>query len=158
MALLSDCLTPDPLSSLATLSKIFTKALLLRLRISFPPMPSGQLSSQPGAQTLDGSAALKHIVYLSRQWGLPLIACKLDVQAAFDTLRHDAVARFLASLGPAEESKLLLDLVLRSEVTLSFANATWKQKLRRGVLQGSAVSAELFARTLDFFIAPLFAT
>ena len=45
----------------ATLSKIFTKALLLRLREFFPPMPSGQPSSQVGAQSLDSSVALKHL-------------------------------------------------------------------------------------------------
>ena len=54
-------------------------------------------------------------------------------------------------------AKLLLDLITRSEVCLSFANHSWKQKLKRGVLQGSAFSAELFARTLDFFISPLLA-
>ena len=62
--------------------------------------------------------ALRHLVYLSRQWGLPLLACKLDVQAAFDTLSHDAVARFLASLGAHQESKLLLDLMTRSAVNI----------------------------------------
>ena len=118
-------------------------------------MLSGQLSSQTGAQSLDGSVALKHLVSVSRQWGLPLLACKLDVQAAFDTLNHEAVARFLASLGSHQESKLLLDVITRSRVTLSFANVTWEQGLKRGVLQGSAFSAELFARTLDFFVAPL---
>ena len=144
-----------PIVLAATLSKIFTKALLLRLREFFPPMLSGQLSSQVGAQSLDGSVALKHLVHLSRQWGLPLLACKLDVQAAFDTLSHDAVARFLSSLGPHQESKLLLDMITRSEVSLNFANHSWTQQLRRGVLQGSAFSAEIFARTLDFYVAPL---
>ena len=40
-------------------------------------------------------------------------------------------------------------------MTLNFANASWEQGLERGVLQGSAFSAELFARTLDFYAVPL---
>ncbi|CAE7653091.1 unnamed protein product [Symbiodinium sp. CCMP2592] len=95
-----------PIVLAATLSKLFTKALLLRLRTVFPRMGSGQLSSQVGAQALDGSVALKHVIHLSRQWGLPLLACKLDIQAAFDTLSHESVS-------------------------LSFANVTWRQKVGR---------------------------
>ena len=108
-----------------------------------------------GAESLDGSVALKNLVCLSRRWGLPLLACKLDVQAAFDTLSHDAVARFFSSMGARQESKLLLELITRSEVSLSFANLNWTQQLKRGVLQGSAFSAKVFARTLDFYVAPL---
>ena len=46
-------------------------------------------------------------------------------------------------------------MIMRSEVSLNFANHSWTQQLRRGVLQGSAFSAEIFARTLDFYVAPL---
>ncbi|CAE7493906.1 unnamed protein product [Symbiodinium sp. CCMP2592] len=144
-----------PIVLAATLSKLFTKVLLLRLRSVFPHMASGQLSSQVGAQALDGSVALKHLIHLSRQWGLPLLACKLDIQAAFDTLSHESVARFLSSLGAHQEARLLLRLITQAEVSLSFANVTWRQRLKRGVLQGSAYSAELFARTLDYYLTPL---
>ncbi|CAE6941294.1 BXL5 [Symbiodinium sp. CCMP2592] len=89
-----------PIVLAATLSKLFTKVLLLRLRSVFPHMVSGQLSSQVGAQALDG-------------------------------------------------------LITQAEVALSFANVTWRQRLKRGVLQGSAYSAELFARTLDHYLTPL---
>ena len=144
-----------PIVLAATLSKLVTKVFLVRLRDRFPPMPTGQLSAQKGAQSLDGSVALKHLVHLSRQWGLPLLACKLDIQAAFDSLSHAALAKFLASLGPLQESKLLLDMVTRSQVCLSFAGQTWRQRLRRGILQGSSFSAELFARALDHYLSPL---
>ena len=83
------------------------------------------------------------------------MACKLDIQAAFDSLSHTAVARFLSSLGPLQESKLLLRLITQSEVQLSFGNQTWTQKLRRGILQGSAFSAEIFSRCLDHYLTPL---
>ena len=92
--------------------------------------------------------------YYCQAMGTAPAGSKLDVQAAFDTLSHEAVARFLASLGAHQESKLLLDIIIRSKVTLTFANMTWEQGLKRGVLQGSAFSAELFARTLDFYVAP----
>ncbi|CAE7547241.1 unnamed protein product, partial [Symbiodinium sp. CCMP2456] len=44
-----------PIVLAATLSKLVTKALLVRLRAIFPPMLTGQLSAQRGAQSLDGS-------------------------------------------------------------------------------------------------------
>ncbi|OLP84094.1 hypothetical protein AK812_SmicGene35070 [Symbiodinium microadriaticum] len=44
-----------PIVLAATLSKLATKVFLVRLRDRFPPMPTGQLSAQKGAQSLDGS-------------------------------------------------------------------------------------------------------
>ncbi|CAE7902546.1 unnamed protein product, partial [Symbiodinium microadriaticum] len=43
-----------PIVLAATLSKLVTKVFLVRLRDRFPPMPTGQLSAQKGAQSLDG--------------------------------------------------------------------------------------------------------
>ena len=60
-----------PIVLAATLSKLFSKALLLRLRQHFPVTLSGQLSSQPGAESLDGSVALKHLVYVASSGDFP---------------------------------------------------------------------------------------
>ena len=74
-------LRPIVLSS--TPGKLFSKLLLFRLRSIFPPMLSGQLSGLPGAQSLDGSMALQHVIRQSQQWGLSLYAAKLDIAQAF---------------------------------------------------------------------------
>ena len=87
-------LRPIVLSS--TPAKIFTKILLMRLRPTFPPISGNQLACIPGSQTLDGSTCLQHLIHLSQEYRLPLIAIKLDVSSAFDHLSHEAVATFLA--------------------------------------------------------------
>ena len=149
-------LRPIVLSS--TPGKLFTKLLLLRLRQVFQPMKSCQLSGAPGAQSWDGSLALQHAIRLSQQWRLPLFAIKLDIAQAFDTLSHEAVARFLGTLGPSAEAALLLAIILNSTASLSVGSEHWVQDLLQGLKQGSSYSAELFARVLDHFISPLLHT
>ena len=143
-------LRPIVLSS--TPSKLFTKILLTRLRPSFPPITANQLACVPGSQTLDGSVCLQHLIHLSQEYKLPLIAIKLDISAAFDNLSHDAISSYLALCGGQLESFLLLKIIVLSRVILSIAGETWHQKLFRGLLQGSSYSAEIFGRTLDYFL------
>ena len=147
-------LRPIVLSS--TPGKLFTKVLLLRLRRIFPPMHSHQLSGLPGAQSLDGSLTLQHVVRQSQQWKLQLYAAKLDISQAFDTLSHAATARFLASLGPSREAYILLLIICNSIACMSLGSESWEQPLRCGLKQGSSYSAELFARVLDHFVSHLF--
>ena len=146
-------LRPIVLSS--TPGKLFTKLLLYRLRHIFPSPVANQLCGIPGSQTLDGSCCLQHLTHLSQEFGLPLIAVKLDISSAFDTLSHTAVARFLQHCGPSLESHVLLSIITATRVSVSISDASWTQPLERGVLQGSSYSAELFARTLDFYLGAL---
>ena len=147
-------LRPIVLSS--TPGKLFTKVLLLRLRHVFPRMHSHQLSGLPGAQSLNGSLTLQHVVRQSQQWKLPLYATKLDISQAFDTLSHAAVARFLGCLGPSREAYILLLIICNSIACMSLGSESWEQPLWRGLKRGSSYSAELFARVLDHFVSPLF--
>ena len=142
-------LRPIVLSSVP--GKVFTKLLLYRLRSLFPAMVSGQLSSIPGAQTLEGSCALQQCVRLSNEYGLPLVIAKLDIASAFDTLDHFAVQIFQL-IGPHREAELLLLIISYSSVLLSMADSCWSQDVDRGILQGSSYSAEVFARTVDYFL------
>ena len=41
-----------------------------------------------------------------------------------------------------------------STVLLSMADCEWTQDVDRGILQGSSYSAEVFARTVDFYLLP----
>ena len=140
-------LRPIVLSS--TPGNLFTKILLMRLREFFSATSANQLACIPGSQTLDGSVCLQHIIHMSQEYRLPLIASKLDVSSAFDHLSHDAVASFLALSGTHLESLILLKIIVLSRVVLGFSGHTWQQKLFRGLLQGSSYSAEIFGRTLD---------
>ena len=53
---------------------------------------------------------------------------------------------------------MLLQLIMSSSTVLSIGGETWEQPLLQGLKQGSAYSAELFARVLDFYLSPLFHT
>ena len=143
-------LRPIVLSSVP--GKVFTKLLLYRLRAHFPQMIAGQLSSIPGAQTLEGSCSLQQCVRLSNEYALPLVIAKLDIASAFD---HLAISKFLRLLGPHREAEILLLIMTYSSVLLSMADCEWTQDIDRGVLQGSSYSAEIFARTVDYFLGDL---
>ena len=143
-------LLPIVLSS--TPSKLFTKILLFRLRPRFPPVSAHQIACIPGSQTLDGSACLQHIIHLSQEYNLPPIAIKLDVSSAFDHLSHESIASYLSLCGGCLEAFLLLKIITLSRVALSISGTAWQQKLFRGLLQGSSYSAEIFGRTLDYYL------
>ncbi|CAE7607306.1 unnamed protein product [Symbiodinium sp. CCMP2592] len=145
-------LRPIVLSS--TAAKVFTKALMLRLRPKLPRMQAFQVGGLPKRQTLDAACAVQHAIRLAEEYGKPLIIIKLDVAAAFDSLSHEAVAALLATAQGSREAELLLQIVLESRVELGLQGTTWEQQLRQGILQGSSYSAELFARCIDYFLTP----
>ena len=144
-----------PIVFSSTPGKLFSKILLMRLRSSFPAPVANQLCGIPGSQTLDGSCCLQHVVRLSQEFGLPLIAVKSDISSAFDNISHQAFARYFSRCGARLESYMLLSMIVASSVNVSIADASWTQALERGILQGSPYSAEIFARTLDFYLGAL---
>ena len=146
-------LRPIVLSS--TVAKVFTKALMIRLRPHFPPIRAFQIGGIPQRQIMDAACAVQHAIRLSEQYGKPLIIIKLDVAAAFDSLSHSALAAFLATITGSREAELLLDIIVNSRVELSLQGTSWTQMLRQGILQGSSYSAELFARCIDHYLSPL---
>ena len=135
--------------------KIFTKILLHRLRDLFPPNQAGQLCGTKGCQALEGAAALQQLTYEANAFGQPLVVLKLDIQAAFDTLSHAAIARFMCELSPCHELFLLMFLIVHAQILIGFCGREWTQTLERGILQGSAYSAELFAKVLDWWLSRL---
>ena len=66
---------------------------------------------------MEWSTSLQHLIHLSQEYKLPLIAVKLDISSAFDHISHEAVASYLA--GPRLESLLLLKIFVLSRVALS---------------------------------------
>ena len=132
-------LRPIVLSSVVC--KVFTRLLLQRLRPKFPALASGQIIGEAGAQTLDAALAVQHAIRLSEERKQPLVVAQIDIAEASDTVSHEAVANFLASLGPSREGHLLLRLVLEARVQLQLTGVMWTQKLERGIVQGAPYSA-----------------
>ena len=136
-----------------TFAKVFTKALMLRLRPRLPQIQACQVGGIPGRQTLDSVCAVQHAIKLAEEYNKPLYVIKLDITAAFDSLSHEALAAFLAEASGCREAELLLEIITQTRVTLGMQGTQWEQALSQGVLQGSSYSAELFARCVDFYLA-----
>ena len=136
-----------------TVAKVFTKALMLRLRSKLPPIRACQVGGIAGRQTLDSVCAVQHAIKLAEEYNKTLFVIKLDITAAFDSLAHEALAAFLAEASGCREAELLLEIITNTRVTLSMQGTTWEQALSQGVLQGSSYSAELFARCVDYYLA-----
>ncbi|CAE7360009.1 pol [Symbiodinium sp. CCMP2592] len=137
-----------------TVAKVFTKALMLRLRPRLPRIQAFQVGGLPGRQTLDAACAVQHAIRLAQQYDKTLYVVKLDITAAFDSMSHEAVAAFLATATGCREAELLLEIIVQTKVELSLQGTRWEQPLSKGILQGSTYSAELFARVIDFFLTP----
>ena len=61
----------------------------------------------------------------------------------------------LDEYGSGAESWLLWNMCRQASVNLQLGSDSWCQELHRGTLQGTSFSADLFARTLDFFLTGL---
>ena len=133
--------------------KLFTKALLQRIRPDLPAVRCGQLCARTGGQVLDGALAAQQLTYIAAQYGLPLLLLKLDTAAAFDSVEHPAVSRLFCACKPSRESQPLLNYILLSAVTLRLGHQSWTQQLHKDLLQGTPFSEGLFGRLLDYFLA-----
>ena len=56
------------------------------------------------------------------------------------------------STSSSTESWFLWNMCRDNSVGLQLGSQAWNQKLERGVLQGTSFSADLFSRTLDYFL------
>ena len=102
----------------------------MRLRKQWKPMQADQLSAQKGAQTLDGSTALTHLIHLAQERKQGLFALKLDIAQAFDRTTHDAVARFLNETSVSREAGVLFHIITNSKVHLRMGKEEWTQELK----------------------------
>ena len=142
-----------PISHTPCLAKIFTRILVLRLQDNFPEYGAGQHACRKGTQVLEAVACAQSALRIfKRSERRNLHVLKLDIRQAFDTLSHQAIWRFLMSTSSSTESWFLWNMCRDNSVGLQLGSQAWNQKLERGVLQGTSFSADLFSRTLDYFL------
>ena len=145
-----------PISLTPCLGKIFCKILIKRLRPLFPPYKAGQHACRPGTQAIEAISAAQATLRIFKQaTKTQLLVCKLDISQAFDTLSHHAIWRFLSDTESSREALALWSMCQETRVCLQLGSKAWSQRLERGVLQGTAFSADLFSRVLDHFVAGL---
>eukprot|EP00439_Symbiodinium_sp_Y106_P052761 s2061_g7.t1 len=136
--------------------KLFAKVLMIRLRKKAPPYGANQLACQPGVQVLDGiTAAQATMAVVKRLAGTTAKVAKLDIKAAFDSVSHAAVFQWLMACDPCAEAVGLMNLCFGTSVQLGFGGVEKTLSMSRGIMQGSAYSADLFSRIMDWYLAPV---
>ena len=145
-----------PIALTPCLCKIYSKLLLNRLEGSWPDFQAGQFACRKGSQAIDGAAAASLLLQIgnARLSDRPVVA-KLDLKAAFDSLSHDSILKYLLQVCPNHATWALWQLCQDCEVCLRLGSDSWQTPTKRGVLQGTAYSAILFSRVVDSFLGPL---
>ena len=142
------CLTP-------VLGRIFSKVLMTRVHQFAPPYSGHQIGCRPGVQAADGIMAAQATLQLLKQTRGQAFVAKVDIKAAFDSLSQNAVLRWLRSCRPAIECHRLYELLSGTSVDLCLGGESRTIRLGRGLMQGTAYSADVFSRVMDFFLTPL---
>ena len=142
------CLTP-------VLGRIFSKVLMTRVHQVAPPYSGHHIGCRPGVQAADGIMAAQATLQLLKQTKGQAFVAKVDIKAAFDSLSQNAVLRWLRSCHPAIECHRLYELLSGTSVDLCLGGESRTIRLGRGLMQGTAYSANVFSRVMDFFLAPL---
>ena len=145
-----------PICLVPTLSRLFAKVAMIRLRAQAPSYEANQLACRPGVQVLDGILAAQSTMSLiKRITGKTAKVAKLDIKAAFDSVSHHAVYRWLMSCTPCAEALGIMRLCFGTSVQVGLGGLDKTLLMKRGIMQGSAFSADLFSRIMDWYLGPL---
>ena len=97
------CKQLRPLAMGSSVSKLFARMLLTRTAEHLEPRTSAQCAA-PGRQTADFIFSIHRVFELSREWGSPLCALKVDFNKAFDCVDRRQLLRKLSErMGPCAE-------------------------------------------------------
>ena len=109
-----------PICLVPTLSRLYAKVLMERLRSYAPEYQAHQLACRPGVQVLDGIVAAQTVMALVKKTtGQTCKVAKLDIKAAFDSVSHHAVYRWLMACAPCAEALRLMSLCFGTSVNVS---------------------------------------
>ena len=107
-------------------------------------------------QVLDGiTAAQTTMAVVKRLTGTAAKVAKLDIKAAFDSVSHAAAFQWLMACEPCAEAVGLMNLCFGTSVQLGFGGVEKTLPMSKGIMQGSAYSADLFSRIMDWYLAPV---
>ncbi|CAE7741516.1 unnamed protein product [Symbiodinium sp. CCMP2592] len=108
------------------------------------------------AKVLDGIVAAQSTMSLvKRMTGRTAKVAKLDIKAAFDSVSHQAVFQWLMACEPCAEALSIMRLCFGTEVRVGLGGMDKTLSMKRGIMQGSAFSADVFSRVMDWYLAPL---
>ena len=145
-----------PICLVPVLSRLFAKVVMMRLRDFAPEYAAHQLACRPGVQVLDGiTAAQSTMALIKRLTGRTAKVAKLDIRAAFDSVSHQAVFQWIMACSPSLEALSIMKLCFGTSVRVGLGGMDKTLEMHRGIMQGSAFSADVFSRLMDWYLAPL---
>eukprot|EP00439_Symbiodinium_sp_Y106_P046949 s4580_g6.t1 len=120
---------------------------MMRLRDFAPEYAANQLACRPGVQVLDGiTAAQSTMALIKRLTGRTAKVAKLDIRAAFDSVSHQAVFQWIMACSPSLEALSIMKLCFGTSVRVGLGGMDKTLEMHRGIMQGSAFSADVFSR------------
>ncbi|CAE7658861.1 unnamed protein product, partial [Symbiodinium necroappetens] len=145
-----------PICLVPTLGRLYSKILMQRIRVAAPPYKANQMACRASVQVVDGILAAQSTMSLLRHiTGSPAKVAKLDLLAAFDSLSHHAIYRWLMACQPCWEAEQLMHLCFGTQVQVGLAGESRILEMKQGIMQGSAFSADVFSRVVDWFLGDL---
>ena len=138
------CKQLRPLAMGSSVGKLFARMLLTRTARHLAPRTSAQCAA-PGRQTADFLFSIHRVFELSREWGSPLCALKVDLNKAFDCVdRRKLLEKLRERMGSCAELGCWAGLM--SDVT-GVLQTPWGRSLSpmpSGIKQGAIESPSMF--------------
>ena len=144
------CKQLRPIAMSSAVSKLFARMLLTRTGHALLPRTAAQCAA-PGRQAADFLFSIHRVFELSREWGSPVCAMKVDLNKAFDCVDRGVLLQRLAGrLGPCAEMGCWAALM--SDITGVLQSPWGRSSLQMpsGIKQGAIESPMMFG-----FIAEL---
>lgn len=140
-----------PISLLQTIYKVFTSALLQRLRpILEKQQPKEQAGFRPGFSTMDHVFTLTQVIERYMEYQKEIYIAFIDYKKAFDSINHHSLWRALNQQGvPRTYIQILQEIYCKSKGKVKLDRVGDSFFIKRGVRQGDPVSPNLFTALLE---------
>lgn len=139
-----------PIVLTETLTKLAARICSARV-VQHWPQPPEMMGARPGAQVAEAIWVAKRMFMTSRMYEDQYVYIKIDIAAAFDSMKHSAVRDDLVRYYHPSHgaSARFLDFLLTHQVLHFTAfGQTWTQTMGRGCVQGGCHSPLLFSRVV----------
>ena len=158
---LAEVVTPAqirPINLVEASTKLFCTLLVRRLVGCWPVAPC-QFGGLPGGQVADALASAHWQTYCESIADKSRVWVNADIQAAFDSIHHASVARFVCDhTNPelAREALQLLRVICRPSLRFVYQGEEWHIDQTRGIQQGHTFSSILFSYLIGHVVQEQF--
>ena len=146
------------LGKLDCFAKWYMRSLMPLLRSSLRPSSVATFGFKTGFNCDDVISILMETIAVAHQWGLNLVIGTLDIQIAFDSIKHECLANALIQRGlhPTMVRALLREVShMTCRITLPGTDPSDSFEMHVGGKQGGVETSELFNAMIEHALEPL---